>query len=550
MQIPTTYQKVLKTEPYAHQFEAFEKFKDKEFFYLFFDMGTGKTKTAIDIASWKYVNQHIDAVLIIAPNNIHTQWIKEQYPAHCAVDYVPMVWQSNRLKQKLYLQKLEYFITAKINKLKVFAVNVEAFQSDSVLPYIGKYVKSNKVFIIEDESSRIKNPRAKRSMSIHRLNKYGARCILTGTPATKSPFDLWSQFEFLKANYFKCNYFMFQHRYGILMRAVNNRTGGMYTTVIDEKTFNIIKHRLKQARIDLELQEKGSIIPEYMYTQIAEMNGVTESNVRAIERAEHYVKYKNMDELKELIAHDGMSVTKQDCLDLPPKIYEVLPVEMPAEQLRIYKNLKEQLFAEYMEKELTVFNKLSLTLRLMQVCGGFFPFKEDEQSDIRPIGETNAKLERLLEDLEEVNFESTKVIVWAAFIPELKMLARELGKVYKCCLYFGEVDTITRDQIKKDFKDGKYDIFIGNTATAGFGLNLQNATLQYFFSNNFRVEDRLQAEDRSHRIGVVGSCVYKDIVMLGTIDEKVHRSIKSGRDLNDYFKDMSVQDILKDEEGE
>jgi SNF2 family DNA or RNA helicase len=128
------------------------------------------------------------------------------------------------------------------------------------------------------------------------------------------------------------------------------------------------------------------------------------------------------------------------------------------------------------------------------------------------------------------------------------MLAKELGKVYNCCVYFGEVSSEERDRIKTDFMAGKYDIFIGNTATAGFGLNLQNATLQYYFSNNFRTEDRLQSEDRSHRIGVKEACVYKDIIMKNSIDEHVYKSIKTGRDLNDYFTNMSLKDILAEAE--
>jgi len=91
-------------------------------------------------------------------------------------------------------------------------------------------------------------------------------------------------------------------------------------------------------------------------------------------------------------------------------------------------------------------------------------------------------------------------------------------------------------------------VFIGNAQTAGFGLNLQNATLQYFYSNTFRTEERLQAEDRSHRIGVKSTCVYKDVIVRGTVDEKVYESIKAGRDMNDYFKRVSLKELLSDDE--
>jgi len=551
MEIPEQYKQVMKTEPYKHQLEAFDMFKDRSFFYLFAEMGTGKTKIAIDIASWKYLKGEIDAVLIIAPNNVHSQWILEQFPIHCAVEHVDHIYRGGKLKQKIYLSRFEYFLSAKMDKLKVLAVNVEAFQSTTVLPFIGTYVKRNKVFRIADESTRIKTPTAKRSVCIHRLNKYGCGCILTGTPATKSPFDLWSQFEFLKANYFNCNYFMFQHKYGIMMRATNQRTGNMYNTTLDEKTFGITKGLLKKQVEQNEMQGLPPCVTDFGYSFVSSLTGLSERDVRQVERMSEYGKFKNMDELKKYIEHDGMSVRKKDCLDLPEKVYEIMYVIMTKEQKQIYKNLKEQLYAEYMDKELTVFNKLSLGLRLMQVSGGFFPYTEDERANIRPINpDENAKVIRLLEDLEEVDFEATKVIVWAAFVPEIELLYKELSKQYKCCVYYGKVSTEDRDKIKKEFHEGKYDIFIGNTATAGFGLNLQNATLQYYYSNDYRTENRLQAEDRSHRIGVKGTCVYKDIIMKGTIDEKVYKSIKTGRDLNAYFTDMSIKDILQEEETE
>jgi len=101
-----------------------------------------------------------------------------------------------------------------------------------------------------------------------------------------------------------------------------------------------------------------------------------------------------------------------------------------------------------------------------------------------------------------------------------------------------------RVQILEDFKAGKYDIFIGNIQTAAYGLNLQNATVQLYYSNNFRTEDRLQAENRSHRIGTKNTVVYKDIVAKGTVDELCVKAIQAGRDLNEFFKDMSLEEIL------
>lgn len=535
-----------KTKPYKHQSDAYEKFKDKEFFALIFDMGTGKTKTAIDIATYKFRTGRIEAVMIIAPNNIHTQWVLEQFPMHCAIPYVYLVYNAQKRTNKIYGAKLNRFMTVKVpDKLKIFVVNVEAFQTDTVKSYIRDFVTHNKCFTIFDESSRGKNPQAKRTKAIMALNKYGDRCILTGTPATKSPFNLWSQYEFLSPNYFGCNYFMFQHRYGVMMRATNMQTGRPYNTLIDQKTFSMTKWDINHTLDERFLEGGERKLTASDYERISAMHGVSESVVRFIETQDEYTTSRNMDKLRALMAPCTMTVKKEDCLDLPEKVYVTLPVVMSKEQKALYEKLKEELRAEFKDKVLTVSNKLTLTTRLLQLCGGFFPFKDEaNESQSKPISEKNVKLEALLEDLEEVDFTTTKVIVWANYVAEILLLKRELGKLYNCCVYYGAVDTVERDTIQKDFKAGKYDIFIGNVQTAGYGLNLQNATLAYFFSNNFQVEARLQAEDRMHRIGVKSTCVYKDIVLRGTIDERVVIAVKEGRDLNNYFK--TIDDILED----
>jgi SNF2 family DNA or RNA helicase len=179
----------------------------------------------------------------------------------------------------------------------------------------------------------------------------------------------------------------------------------------------------------------------------------------------------------------------------------------------------------------------------MQICGGFFPYKEDGSQKIMSIGKVNPKLERLKEDLEETN---GQVIIWAQFVKELELLYNELKKDYSCRLYYGKTGKYQREQIIKEFKAGDFQIFIGNPSTAGFGLNLQNSSMQYFFSNSFRTENRLQAEDRSHRIGQKSICVYKDIIAKNTIDEKVFKVLSEGKDLNDFFKSNSLGDILAD----
>jgi SNF2 family DNA or RNA helicase len=541
---------IFKTEPYEHQKKAYDMFKDADYFGLFADMGTGKSKIAIDIAAYKFLKGDINCVLIIAPNNVHSQWIQEQFPYHCAVPYKPFLWTSGMRGRRIYEKSLETFIVTDYpNHLKVFAVNVEAFQSQSVIPTIAEIVKNHKPFIIVDEATRIKNSNAKRSKVIHKLAKYGYRCILTGTPTAKSPFDLWSQFEFLKTGYFGCKFFVFQHRYGVMMKGTNQYTGGHYQTLIDQKTWAIVKSKLDK----MAIARNGILMPDD-YETVHILTGVSLKNVMFIAGHDTYTKYKRLDELKKYINDDVFAIKKEDCLDLPPKIYEKILVDMPKEQRRVYNTLKQQLLVEYEGQELSVLNKVALTTRLMQICGGFFPYTEEgelpngktyEVAKGKIIGKKNVKLEAVLADLEEAD---GQIIIWAQFVNELKMLDAALRKLgYNVGLYYGATHQIKRERIIKQFKEGSIDVFVGNASTAGFGLNLQNSTLQYYFSNSFRTEDRLQAEDRSHRIGVKSACVYKDIIIKNSIDERIYESISTGRDLNDFFK-APLAELLKDEE--
>ncbi len=546
------YQSVFKTEPRSYQLEAYNRFKDAESIALLFDMGLGKTKTAIDIASYKFLMDKIDAVMIIAPNGVHVQWIVEQLPIHCNVPYETFIWDSTKLNRKYYKAQGNKFFSAKqeVRKLKYLAINVEAFSSKTIKKYSDYFTKKfgKRLMIVWDESTKGKNPKALRTKAILQYNNVGSRMILTGTPAAKDPYGLYTQYEFLRPNYFGINYIVFQHRYGLLVNDRNFHTGRSFQRQITEKDFNIVKSKLKRMRERRALEGKGLQGEDYFIA--ASSCNMSESAIRTIDNATGFIKYRNLDLLKQAIAPVTMSIRKSDVVtSLPPKVYAVSYVLMSPEQKKIYENLKESLRAQYTGRELSVQNKLTLTLRLLQVCGGFFPYSlEDEgvrQNEIKRIESATGKLESIQNSLEEIDFDETKCIVWAAFVRELLMLYEELSKDYKCCLYYGGVDNNERAKILEEFKEGKYDVFIGNIATAAYGLNLQNATVQLYYSNNFRIEDRLQAEDRSHRIGVVAeSVIYKDIVVKDSVDELCLKAIRMGKDLNDYFKDMSLNAIL------
>ncbi len=535
-----------KTKPYLHQVKAYEKLYGREIIPLFMEQGTGKSKTIIDIASNLYLEGKINAVMLIAPKGVHEQWSNEQLPIHSPVPFNAMVWGGKG--GKLYKRILEEFITLPLEqrKLKWFCVNVEAFSSNNHILTFIEFLVNNKVMIIVDECTRIKNPKAQRTINImYNLKKIKKqrkkvlaveerslyRAILTGTMVTNSPYDLWSMFEFLRHDYFGKNYYSFKARYGIEIRDVQPNSERQFHRKINEGELKSIRKYAKEGK-SLEA--------------IAYIMGTTESSVKyIIDHPESNVPYKHLDELKKAIQEDAYIVRKRDCLDLPDKVYEKIFVEMSTDQKRVYKELQQNFLAEYYNKELTVQNKLTLIGRLQQITGGFFPYEEEGKGKIIRIGTTNPKIEILKRDLEEFDWNST-IIIWARFVGELKLLEIELRKSYpekEIVLYYGGVNGLKRKYIIQDFQAGKIDIFIANK-TAMTGLNLQNSHFQYFYSNSYSLEDREQAEDRSHRIGQQNKVLYKDIIMKNTVDEKVHHVLQVKRNLLNYFRDHTIEEFL------
>ena len=512
-------------------------------FALFMEQGTGKTKVILELASYLYKGNKIDTLLVFTPNSGKDQWVEEQVPLHCKVesqDRTPFIWEGKTTKK--VNETFSKVVTSQ-DKLKIFSVNIESLQADTIDFYIKMIVKHSKgLFVVVDESTKIKNGRRKptrgKRAGAKRTNKlldwFSSRdcykAILTGTPTPKNPFDLWSQFEFLKKNFFNLDYFFFTHKYGIIIKHSTLKGGKNYHQVLSLKEYNILKNELKR---------RGRITPQTVMEISCKYNMKPEDIIK-INKMEKYYPYKNLKELKENISRITFFVKKSDCLDLPPKIYETLKVTLKGEQKRIYKELKKQFYVEYAGKELTVTNKMVLGMRLQSVTGGLFPIQNSDGSYSFTYIENNGKLEVLLEDLEEVS-EDTYIITWARFRAEIELIEKTLKEEgYTCEKYYGGSDNEVIDRFKK----GEFQILVATTGKGGEGLNLQIATLHYFFSNSFEGDKRLQAEDRSHRDGQTNKVLYKDIICKDTIDESIVSVLKRKENLIDYFREKPLEEVI------
>ena len=525
-----------KTIPFDHQVTAYNRFRDAEYFALFADMGTGKSKITIDIGAYKYNNDMIDAMMIIAPNNVHIQWEREQFPIHCPIPYEPFVWEQRNWGNTRYRDKLEKFMMNKLNVLKVFFVNVETFQGEVGQQMTDYFCRFNKVFAVLDESTRIKTPEAKRSIAVRKLHDCTARCILTGTPTAKSPLDIWSPFNFLKDDYFNMSWPVFRNRFTVMIKDFASRR----MRTINDYEFSRVKQAIAGWQGDGDLYD--------CIGDVAAQLGMSFRDVRYIHQSEEELsKYKDQGFLQELIGKDTFSVKKEDCLDLPEKVYEKLYVDMSNEQRKAYEQLKVYMAAMNEDgAQLEVVGILALLIRFMQICGGHFPSKVgDEPTTLLYPFSKNPKLDALLNDIDDACSDK-QAIIWACFTSEIKSITRELHNAgYTCDTYHGQDDKNKRERTIKKFQSGEIQFLVANPTVAGYGLNFQHCSYQYFYSNSYRTEARLQAEDRTHRAGQTNTCIYKDILIKDSIDDHIFGIIREGRELNDVFKTIGdIEDAL------
>jgi SNF2 family DNA or RNA helicase len=240
------------------------------------------------------------------------------------------------------------------------------------------------------------------------------------------------------------------------------------------------------------------------------------------------VGYKRLDELNEKLQPFAFRVTKEECVDLPPKVYIRRDVELTEEQKRLYKEMKRLALAEFDGGITTTTTALTQMLRLHQICCGHL---KDDDGGVREI--PNNRIDALMEVLDEV---SGKAIIWANYTHDIQAIYAALSKEYgggSAATYYGETKVENRQEIVTKFQDPGSELrfFIGQPKTGGYGLTLTEAQTVIYYSNNYDLEVRLQSEDRAHRIGQQKSVLYVDLMSPGTVDERIVEALRNKIDI-------------------
>ena len=453
-----------KLKPYKHQLTALEKSWNKETYAYFMEMGTGKTKVLIDNMSMLYDKGKINGALIIAPKGVVKTWYEQELPTHLPnhIENVTVLWQSNiTKKQQEKLETLYEIGTA----LHILIMNVEALSTKKGVDFAAKFLNSHSTLMAIDESTTIKTPSARRTKNIiklGRMSKY--RRIMTGSPVTKNPLDLYTQCEFLDPWILDfTSYYAFRNRYA-----------EMKTLHLSGRSIQVVH------------------------------------------------KFQNLNELSETLKNFSYRVLKEDCLDLPDKVFVKRHISLTVDQRKIYEEMKKQAIAHMNGKVASTLTVLTQLMRLQQITCGHFVADDGTTQAV-----SSNRLKELMDVLEETE---GKAIIWAHWQRDVNSIIQEVNKVYgpgSIVDYYGVTPQEERQpNIKKFQDDPKCRFMVGTPSTGGYGITLTAANTVIYYSNGYDLEKRLQSEDRAHRIGQKKPVTYVDLIAEDTVDEKIVQSLR------------------------
>ena len=451
-----------KSKPFAHQDKALQMSWDKEVFAYFMEMGTGKSKVLIDNIAMLYNAGRINGALIVAPKGVYKNWYDQEIPNHMP-DYVPKkmgLWRTDPNAKDLK----PMFSTGA--ELHILIMNVEAFSTKKGLQFAHKFLSSHDALMGVDESTTIKNPSAKRTkniLSLRSLTKY--RRILTGSPVTKSPLDLFSQCNFLDPWLLdQSSYYSFRTRYAICRK----------------------------------IQVHGR-------------------------QVEIVVGYRNLGELSEKIKPFSDRVLKDDCLDLPKKTYLKRTIELSDDQKKVYKQMKQEALAVLNGKMVTSATVITQLMRLHQITCGHFTSDDGTIQEIK-----NNRIPQLMDILEEVEGKAVIWAHYRYDIEKIvEAISKKYGN-NSVVTYYGDTTTDERAAAIKKIQDPESPVrfIVGTPQTGGYGITLTGASTMIYYSNGYDLEKRQQSEARIDRIGQEKPMTYIDIMAEDTVDMKIVKSLR------------------------
>lgn len=502
-------------DPFDHQARVLAESQDARSFGLLWEQGTGKTKTTIDNATYLYSKGEIDCVIVVAPNGVHRNWLDDELPTHLPEAFAAQSrrvlydstkhstkWHEEQCRSALDHQGLLWVFFSydgvMTNRVRTKRRGVEGYWMGGK-KYLWELLRRRRCLYVLDESIDIKDAQANRTKAIVKSGEFSFyNRILNGTPISKGPFDVYTQFKFLQPNFWNehgvTTFSEFRQRYGILQTI-----------------------RLKGSDSFSEWQ--------------ARRRGLIYEVVKG---------YKRLDELREIVASISSRVLKKDALDLPEKIYIKRYFEMNAEQRRVYEALEEEAMAE-LESGALIYAEIPIVaqLRCRQILSGYVPTDDPDGEPYEILGKTNPRLDLLMSLVPQFG---GKVIIYCNFTMDVDLIMEKLGD--EAVRYDGKVKDAERAINKKAYQtDPRIRFIVANQHALSRGHTLNMTTDVVYYNNSFNFMDRKQSEDRAHRAGLKHSVNYWDLFG-GKVDKGILENLREKLRLSDEITGDEAQEWI------
>lgn len=465
------------TQLFKHQQTAVEKLLPIRVGALFMEMGTGKSRTAIEIVSRR--TGKIKNVIWFCPVSLK-QTIRNEIAIHTDCADSDIYVFDDKTDEHLVPEAFWYI------------VGIESMSSSPrVIFTVNELVKTNSMVIV-DESSYIKGHKADRTQRItHICERASYRLILTGTPISQGVVDLYAQMRFLSPD------------------------------ILGYKSFYSF------ARNHLEYSDRypGMIVRSHNIGYIAA-------------KIKPYV----------------YQVTKKECITLPDKLYDSRYLYMTYEQEDAYAQAKEELLYSVLEEEFNSITIFRLFTALQQIVCGFWNHKRKDKT-VEHLEFKHNRINILLDTVRSIP-DGEKIIIWSKFHHDITQISKALIDEFgsgSVSFFHGKLNETERGkELDKFRKNARF--FLSTYSCGGHGLTLNESHYVIFYNNVFKYSDRLQAEDRCHRIGQDKKVTYIDIRCSNSIDSRIANALDRKENIVESFKKQiekvkndrtKIKDIVK-----
>lgn len=543
------------TDPFQHQTDYYEAHYAKPAFACWWEQGTGKSKAHIDNAGLLHADGAVNGSLLVAPNGLHRNFITRELPKHYG-DYDPkraFFWRTDKSGTEWHKQEARDFLRR--SGMLWLGMSYDAFMTDLGRKLARAFLENQRTFYGLDEAGRIKNPDAQRTKIIHKSAPLAAfKRIYTGTPVSNAPWDVHSQIRFIDDDFWTphgltsvesmktafgewevgrrrvpLGQAMLKH--GRCIACVNNAPRRR-----DKVTGNYV-HDLPDGGVSpcLKLKKSRKGIGDLNYGYVVAPGTAFQEFPQQQRDWQNRPRYKNLGQLREILAPIRSRVLKSDVFDLPPKLYTTVDFEMSPKQQACYESMQKMGFAT-LENGATCSASMALVvmLRLQQIACGYLvadlrpDMDPNAEPEVHPF-EPNPRVDMLVEIVQDLDHPA---LIWARYkkdVDQIGAMLTNLGLAWG--RYDGAVSDDVCAQTDDDFHAGRIQFIVGTQSKGGEGRTLVEARTAIFYSNSFKLTERLQAEDRPHRYGQEHPVNNIDLCARGTIDEALIDSFLAKADV-------------------